>query len=210
MSGFAETHFGRIADRDQAAAALRGGVHGAVLLAFVYALDPVRFLGALSGEVFVLDVALVLDALLLLYVAVVAQLHKSRAFAVLMAAWVVLFTVGTVLFRMSHIPFGNNLFLAAVGLYVAFRMVLATFRYQRFAGARLAGRVAVLKNLAGCLVMAVALIGLELALDRLLGPGGEPRARHSLTLLVAVVAYSLPFAHWFPWLGRRALTRPGA
>ncbi|MGH6719471.1 MAG: hypothetical protein ACREER_09150 [Alphaproteobacteria bacterium] len=210
MASFAETWFGPIVDREQAQTALRGAAHGAVVLAVIYALDPVRFLRALGGAVFELDVALVLDAGLLVYLALMALRHRSRAFAALLAAWVALYTVGTVLFRMSHIPFGNNVLLAVAGLYVAFRMVLASQRWHRLAGTRLAGRVAVIKNLAGCAVSALALVVLAVALDRLTGAGGGSRAHGSLTLLVAVVAYSLPFSSWFPWLGRRALTRPGA
>ncbi len=208
MASFAETWFGPIADREQAVTALRGAANGAVVLAVIYALDPARFVRALGGEVFELDVALVLDAGLLVYLALMALRHRSRAFAVVLAVWVVFNTVGTVLFRMSHIPFGNNVFLAAAGLYVAFRMVLATWRWHRLKGTRLAGRVAVIKNLAGCATSALAMVVLALALERLAGATGISRAHGSLTLLIAVVAYSLPFAPWFPWLGRRALTRP--
>ena len=207
MISLAEAWFGPVADREQAQAALRGAAYGAVVLAVLYAFDPVRFLRALGGEVFELDAALVVDALLLVYLALTALRHRSRAFAFLVAGWVVLNTVGTVLFRMSHTPFGNNVFLAVVGLYVAFRMVLATVRWHRLAGTRLAGRVAAVKNLAGCFASALAIVALHAAFARLVGAGGETRTLASLTLLVAVVAYGVPFASWFPWLGRRGLVR---
>ncbi|MEX2648173.1 MAG: hypothetical protein WD673_04070 [Alphaproteobacteria bacterium] len=207
MSGFAETYFGRITDRGQAVNAMRAAAQGAALLAAIYALDPLRFLHAITGEVFVLDVALVLDAVLLLFVAFAAVRHRSRAFAVLMAGWVVLFTVGTILFRIEHMAFGNNIFLAAVGLYFAFRMVLATRRYHRLVGTRLHGGVAVLKNVTGCAAVVLAVVGLHAVLARVPDITVEPRILNSLTLLVATLAYAVPFARWFPVLGRRPLTR---
>jgi len=207
LSGFAETHFGRITDRGQAIAAMRGAAQGAALVAAIYALDPMRFIHAIAGEAFVLKVNLVLDAALLLFVAFSALRHRSRAFAVVMAGWVVLNTIGTILLRMEHMSFGNNIFLAAVGLYFAFRMVLATQRYHRFAGTRVHGGVAVLKNWAGCATLVLAVLGLHAVLARLPGVTVEPLILGSLILLVATLAYAVPFARWFPVLGKRPLTR---
>jgi hypothetical protein len=207
VTGFAERHFGRIADRDQAVAAMRAAAHGATLLAAIYVLDPLRFLHAIAGEAYVLDVALVIDAGLLLFLAYAALHWRSRAFAALMAAWVVLFTVGTVLFRMEHMAFGNNVFLAVVGLYVAFRMVLATHRFHRFAGTRIEGRVVLLKNAVGCALLVVSVVGMDVVLSR--APHVETRIVASLTLLVAALAYVVPFARRFPVLGRRPMTRLG-
>lgn len=205
MAGFGETFFGRIADRDQAVAVLRGCAWASTVLAVIYAVDPARFLLALGGTALALDVALVLDAALLVFIAAMAYRRRSRAFAALLMAWVLLNTIGTVMLRMSHIPFGNNVFLAVLGVYVALRMVLATRRYHLIAGTRVAGGAAVAKNVAGCVLSVLAVLALSIGF----GPLIETRIQGSLTLLVAVLAYSVAFARWFPFLGRLALTRGG-
>jgi len=75
-------------------------------------------------------------------------------------------------------------------------------------GTRLNGGVAVAKNLTGCVVSVAA----GLALNVEVGAAIDPSVRGSLTILVATLGYSLPFARAFPVLGGRALIRaePGA
>jgi len=85
---------------------------------------------ALGGGVFDLEIPLVVDAALLVFAAAMAFTRRSRAFAAVVGGWVLLNTIGTVLLRLSHVPFGNNVFLAVLGIYVALRMVLASTRYQ--------------------------------------------------------------------------------
>jgi hypothetical protein len=208
VASFGETYFGRIGGPDQAVVVLRGCALATVLLALVYAIDPARFLVALGGGVFELEIALVVDATLLVFAAAMAFTRRSRAFAALVAGWVLLNTIGTVLLRLSHVPFGNNVFLAVLGIYIATRMVLASVRYHRFKGTRLNGGVAVAKNLVGCVVSVAACLALNVGV----GDAIDPSVLGSLTILVAALGYSLPFARAFPVLGARALTRsePGA
>lgn len=208
MSSFGELYFGRIPDRTQAAASVRAAARGLYLVALLYVLDPLRVLAALESSAPIVPLSQVIDATLLVFLASNMAHWQSRAFAILLIPWIFFFTAGVLFLRAEHIQFGSNIFLPALGLYLAFRGVLGTTRYHRYAGTRLRGGAVAIKTLAGAAFAAALVFGLHLGLPMIVD---IPLPNWiSLMLLAAAVGYAVPFAPWFPILGRMRLTVPGA
>jgi len=206
MSSFGELYFGRIPDRAQAAAAVRAAARGFYLVALLYVIDPLRLLAALETAELVVSPSQVFDAALLIFLASSMARWQSRTFAILLVPWTFFFTLGVVVLRAEHMQFGSNVFMPALGLYLAFRGVLSTVRYHRYARTRLQGGVASIKALAGCLSALAALTALHVGLPFVAAVPASDRI--SLMLLGGALAYAAPFAPWFPVLGRMRLTLP--
>jgi hypothetical protein len=208
MSSFGELYFGRIPDRTQAAASVRAAARGFYLVALLYVLDPLRVLAALETSAPIVPFSQVIDAALLVFLASNMAHWQSRAFAILLIPWVFFFSAGVLFLRAEHVQFGSNMFVPALGLYLAFRGVLGTVRYHRFAGTRLRGGAIAIKAAAGTACAVAAVLALQLGLPAFVEISLPNRI--SMMLLAAAAAYALPFAPWFPFLGRMRLTVPGA
>jgi hypothetical protein len=197
-----ERYVSRIADAPQAEAAM-----AATALAF-YALAALQSaLGALMNRG---DRSIAIDAVLIVFLAWNMRRHRSRTYSLGLLVAALLALGSTFATRMGYLQGGANVFLAVLSVYLGARALYATIVYHRRLGDRTRLDVAALKNLASLVLF--GLFGLAVgAADRaglVIGPG-QPTLL-SLILLLSVVVYSLPFAPWFPWLGRRSLMKPKA
>jgi hypothetical protein len=208
MSSFGELYFGRIPDRAQAAAAARAAARGFYLVALLYVVDPLRLVAALETTGPIVPLSQVFDAALLVFLASSMAHWQSRAFAILLVPWTFFFTLGVLVLRAEHMQFGSNVFMPALGLYLAFRGVLATTRYHRYAQTRLQGGVAAIKAVAGCVGALAVLVGLHLGLPLVAEVSAANRI--SLMMLGGALGFAMPYAPWFPVLGRMRLTLPAS
>ena len=195
--GIGERFFSRIAGTGQAEQAM----HGVALCFYGLAL-----LQSIMGAVMAQS-AVAVDALLLVFLAFHMHRHRSRAFAMGLVLAALSALTSTVLTRVENLQGGSNVFLAVVSVYLGWRALYAAIVYQRAMGFHTDWRVALAKNLAGLALFALfgLLVGAADDVGLVIGPRLETLL--SFILMLSVVIYSLPFAPWVPWLGRRPLSR---
>ncbi len=189
--------FSRITGSERAEQAMHGVALSFYGLALLQAI-----LSAVIGQP-----AIAVDAMLMVFLAFHMHRYHSRTFA-LGLALVALSALGsTIVNRAENLHGGSNVFLAVASVYLGWRAIYAAVVYHRGLGSHTVVRAAAIKNLVALVLFALFGAGVGAATDAGLTIGPRQQTLLSFILLLSVVIYSLPFAPWFPWLGKLRLMR---
>ncbi|MSP82211.1 MAG: hypothetical protein EXQ94_04565 [Alphaproteobacteria bacterium] len=201
-----ERYFSRIGNDAQAEGAMHAVALGYYVLAALQAVS-----GSVMSVIAEGNRAIAIVDTLLIFLAFNMQRSRSRVFAVGLMLAALLALSSTILTRMGLLNGGADVFLAVASVYLAGRAVYATTAYHRRRGSHVDLRIAAIKNLVGLALFGVFGLLVGAADDAGMALGPQQPTLLSMILLLSVMVYSLAFASWFPWLGRRSImqsTRP--